>query len=113
MASQSFECVVVERPDALVLHLRGEIRLDASASELEFTRLVARRPKLAILDLSALSFISSLGMGQLVALSKGIAGQGGTLRLAAVQPFVRDALDRVRLWELLKIFPTIDAAIVG
>ena len=112
-ASTDFDAEVVEMPSAVVFKLRGEIRLDTRHPELQFNRVVALQSPLVIVDLSDLSFFSSIGMGLLVGLKHDVAMYGGTVRLAAVQPLVKDALDRTGLGAYFGMFPTIEAAIAG
>ena len=50
-----------------------------------------------VIDLAALSFISSLGIGALVGLARGLKEQGGSLRLAAPQPPIRERENREAL----------------
>jgi anti-anti-sigma factor len=104
---------IVQLQQAVVLKLRGEIRLDAREAEVQFNRLAAARSPLTIIEMSELTFLSSLGMGLLVALNTGLARVGGKLRLAAVRPDVVEALGRTALLRVLHIFPDVDAAIAG
>jgi anti-anti-sigma factor len=63
--------------------------------------LSAYRPTSVLLDLSGLSFLSSLAMGVLVSFRRGIVRAGGQVRLApAPQEPVREALDRAGLLAL-------------
>jgi anti-anti-sigma factor len=103
-------CETVEIPQGVVLKLRGEIRLDAKEAEEQFNRLAARHAPLTILDCSELSFVSSIGMELLIGLHKAIAGHGTCLRLAALQPLVRDSFRRARLGDFLHLYPTVEEA---
>ncbi len=57
----------------------------------------AARPKVVILDLSELSFISSLTLGTLVDFRRGITRHGGCVTLTRGQPMVQEVLDRTGL----------------
>jgi anti-anti-sigma factor len=95
----------------LIVRLIGDAGV-AVAEEMEakLMELTADKPRLVVLDLAQLSFISSLGMGSLVNFHKAIHRQGGTVRLAGAQPLVADAFRRSRLHNLLDIRPTVEAA---
>ena len=73
-------------PNGTVVHVGGEIRIDCSALELQLRKVVAQHPMLVVLELGRLTFISSLGMGCIVGLRKGIIPRGGKVRLAAALP---------------------------
>jgi anti-anti-sigma factor len=107
----SFEVETNERDEGLLVRVRGDAGV-ASGSEMQiaFTKLIARRDKLIVLDLSDMSFIASLGMGVFVEYHKGINRHGGTIRVAGVQPMVREAFQRCRLDELFECFDTVDDA---
>jgi len=104
------ECVELEK--CLLVTVVGEAGVAASAKmEREFTRIVARRPPVVVLDLTGLSFISSLGMGALVGLQRGITGRGGKLRVAGMQDRVAEALRRAQLDRVMVFSPSVQEAI--
>jgi anti-anti-sigma factor len=72
--------------------------------------LTAQRPKLLILDLSGLTFISSLAMGSLINAAHSLTRHGGKVAVAAAQPLVAEALRRIRLESMLPMYQTIEAA---
>ncbi|HKB38358.1 MAG TPA: STAS domain-containing protein, partial [Gemmataceae bacterium] len=78
------EVAVTEAPGEVVVRVAGKGcvgQADALAAGL--LGLSARRPALVTLDLSGLSFISSLAMGTLVSFHRGVVRAGGRVRLAA------------------------------
>jgi len=84
--------------DILAVVLRGNLD---SASTPEFDQLIrqhldAGRTRI-IIDCRYLGFISSLGIGSLVALQTRLRRQGGAVKLAAIQGPVIDVLKAVRL----------------
>jgi len=94
-----------------VLHIRGEMRLDVSEVERALNRLSAGRPPVAVIDLSEVPFISSLGMGLLNGFRRGLLSHGGGVtRLAALQPDVLKALTLCRLTDLFEIHDNLDSA---
>ena len=94
-----------------VLSLRGEMRLDIAEAERFLNRLSAGRPPLVILDLSGLTFISSLGMGLLNAFRRGLHSHHGITRIAAAQPEVANALKLCSLDKLFDMHETLVSAL--
>ena len=109
----SFSVEVIDRSPAVVLRLIGEARIDVGALDMQVTRLLARRPSLVVLDLSALTFCSSLGMGCIVSLRRSLERSHCKTRLAAVHPDVLDSLKRAVILPLFEVFPTVDEAIAA
>jgi anti-anti-sigma factor len=100
-----------ETPAELVVRVTGEasFRL-ADDLAIALLRLSARRPQRIALDLSGLSFVSSLAMGVLVTFRRAVVRAGRRVRLAgSLQEPVREALARA---ELLPLFdwPTATAS---
>jgi anti-anti-sigma factor len=91
---------VEESAQAVIVHVRGEVRLDTKPMDAEFTRVIARHPKAVVLELSGLSFISSLGMGSMVSLRNGVRRGGGKLLACGTLPIVMDSFKRARLNEI-------------
>jgi len=102
------------RGAALIVKLAGDAGV-ANAEQLsrELTRIQAGRPKHVVLDLSGLTFISSLSMGELVQFARGIASDQGKLAAAGLTEGVKTAFDRARLHEVIKVYETVDAALAG
>ena len=98
------EPLIVEsetRPQGIiVVHVHGEVRLDTKALDAEFTRTIASQPKAVVLDLSAMTFISSLGMGSIVSLRNGLRRANAKLIACGTRPLVWDAFKRARLQEI-------------
>ncbi len=59
--------------------------------------------KLIVVDLSAVDFIDSSGLGLLVALLKWEAARGGDVRLAGLRPAVRMIFDITRTYKVFSI----------
>jgi anti-anti-sigma factor len=103
------ELSINETPAEVIVRVAGEVRL-GQVDELAAALLClsARRPALVTLDLSGLSFISSLAMGVLVTFRRGVVRAGGRVRLAdTLQGSVREALVRA---ELLALFDSPEGA---
>jgi anti-anti-sigma factor len=96
------EVEVSEAPGQMVVRVAGEASFEL-AGDLEgvLLRLSLRRPPRVTLDLSGLTFVSSLAMGVLVAFRRGVVRAGGRVRLAAaLQRPVRESLERAGLLTL-------------
>ena len=97
--------------DLILARVIGEADvINAGKLEQLCTTLVANRPRKMIVDLSQLTFISSLAMGKLVAARKSIIKHGGEVVLAAPSPLVHEALRRARLHDLFTIVSSVDEA---
>ncbi len=94
-----------------VAKIIGELKLRCEPCEVGLRRVLATHPKLLILDLSELSFASSLGMGVLISTGRSVKLWGGTICLAAAQPLVLQSLQRARLLDVLHHYPTVEAAV--
>lgn len=102
---------VVETAQAVVVKISGEAKTDVSALERQFLRLLARRPPVVVLDLSELTFCSSLGMGSLMAFRRDITRCGSRLVLAAIQPLVKESFQRACLLPMFEVHDTLDHAL--
>jgi len=107
------EVTVTDHESYVVLQIKGEARMDLSALERQTLRLAARKPALLILDLSELDFMSSLAMGSLVALRRGITTHGGTVKIAGPKTFVLESLRHANLHTLFTIVPTMEEALAA
>ncbi|HEY1921964.1 MAG TPA: STAS domain-containing protein [Tepidisphaeraceae bacterium] len=113
MLAEPMDVRIEALPEALVVHIKGECAITLHPLEATFTRLSAQRPKLVVLDLAGVTFISSLGMGSMLAFRRGLSSHGGQVRLAAVQPLVLDAFRRAHLYEVFSFHPTVAEACAG
>jgi anti-anti-sigma factor len=95
-----------------VVRLRGEVGVaEAGALTATLLPLIARRPPWVAFDLSELMFISSLGMGVLLAFRRAVVRDGARVCLVPnLRPAVREALERA---ELLSLFETARGAVPG
>ena len=89
-------------PSALKLVLVG--RLDATTVgmvETPFTATVAASGKSAVLDMTGLEFLSSLGIRLLLSASRVVSRRGGKVVLFGAQPMVAEVLEAMALGDLL------------
>jgi anti-anti-sigma factor len=104
---------VAETPWGVILRLEGEAgvhAVDRMPFMLMLMRLVARRPPLVVVDLSGVTLLSSLAIGALVGLRRGLGRWGGQVRLAAVPPVIYESLKTSRLDTLFEICATVEEA---
>lgn len=99
---------LVHARGALVLRLVGSAGI-ASAQTLEDAIAAAARlpDRVVVADLSGLEFISSVGVGQLLALHRRVQGRGGELRIGGVSQSVAAALAYVRVHELVPVYASV------
>jgi anti-anti-sigma factor len=78
-----------------------------------FARLIARRTRLAILDLAQLTFLSSLAMGQLVRLHRDLNRWNGRVKIASCPTAIREALDVAGLLGFFEFHATVEEALAS
>ncbi len=109
-SSTLFESAIVDG-DILTIVLRGDLD---SASTPEFDRIVQQHLEAGhskiIIDCRYMGFISSLGIGSLVALQTRLRRKGGTVKLAAIQGAVMQVIRAVRLDKMLDIYGDLEFA---
>ena len=94
-----------ERRDCTVLVVSGRITASECHGDLRdaVRGLIERGRKRIVLDLEAVPFIDSDGLGELVSSYASVVRLGGTLRLTSVNSPVVDALECVGLGSILRI----------
>ena len=102
------------RDDVVILHMSGQMReMGAEVLRGELDKLIeAGRFKL-IFDLSDVSFISSVGLGQRMRAFRSASSNSGYVRIVNPQPLVEEVFRFTKLHTLIGIFPTIEAAIAA
>lgn len=94
-------------PDTVRVVLTG--RLDAAGAdkaELPFTAAVGGGGKNALLDLSGVGFVGSLGIRMLIAVARVVHRKGRQMVLFGVAPDVAEVFDTVSLDQLIPIVGT-------
>ena len=110
-----YEEVSVETVDGWqVLRLAGEVDV-ATAPRLRdrLVQLVNEGPPQLVIDLSALSFIDSMGLGALVSGLKRARAHDGDLRLAGPSDHVAKVLSITRLDQAFVVGPDVDSVLAG
>jgi anti-anti-sigma factor len=106
---------IVEAADGAAKVAAPAGRLDtASAPSVERALLAIMAPGArVVLDLSAITYISSAGLRVLLKAAKEARAAGGAFALAAPQPAVREVLDVSGFDRIIAIHPTPAAAIAS
>jgi anti-sigma B factor antagonist len=106
-----FSISVEQRPQGTLVRLLGACTMEVSAQIGErLAALASQPPSLLVLDMSALDFIGSTGLGGIVAGYVRSRRNHGELRLVAPHPAIRELLDLTRLSQLFRIFDSVDDA---
>ena len=117
MASPSSEPLRVEispHGSATVVKLIGSANMDVSAGLRDrLIALVEKQSEPLILDLSELRFISSVGLGGIIAAHLRCRHSQNEIRLVAPQPAIQELLEITKLTKLFAIYPTVEAAIAS
>lgn len=71
----------------------------------------ASRPQRVVIDMSGLEFLSSLPLGELVAMSRAVKLHGGRVVIAGARPAVREMLSHVRIDQIMPCFDGVDSAL--
>lgn len=71
----------------------------------------AKSPMRLVVDLTAVTLLASAGLGMLITLHKSANESGGKLAVTGLAPALQEVLTITRLHKLLKIEPTLDAAV--
>jgi len=101
-----------EQPN--VLPLEGEIDLHVSSEVAESLRsMIAKRPKLVIIDLTKVTYLDSSGLAVLIEGMQKVQEYGGKFALAGVQESVQHIFEIARLDQVFQIFPTVDEALAA
>lgn len=87
-----------------VVRLRGELSIEGVRTvELKFTASTASRRTHAIVDMSEVTFLASLGMGMLLQVARALASGKNRMVLVAPQEHVATALRTAKLETLMPI----------
>ncbi len=66
-----------------------------------------------VLDMDAVTFVDSSGLGGILSCLRELSTSGGDLKLCRVQKRVRVMFELVRMHRILSIFPTCDEAVAA
>jgi anti-sigma B factor antagonist len=112
--SASLEVPTPRKNRANVLPLAGEIDLHVSPTiRTSLNRMIAKKPKRLVVDLSGVSYIDSAGLGAVIEAMQEVEAYGGKFALAGMQETVRSIFKMLRLDQVFSIFPDVDAALAA
>ncbi len=109
----NIELVIIPRSDD-VSHVQLVGRLDVLAMkeiDVRFHGATATHDRPAIVDLSRLEFITSLGIGMLFGCAKSLRRKGHTMVLVGSTGFVDNALRTVGVHEVIPLADTVEDAL--
>jgi anti-sigma B factor antagonist len=107
--------IAVAQDDGVtVVRLSG--RMDALGLEqvaIPLNNAIAARKALAVVDLSGVEFMTSMGLWQFFGAARAQRRHGGTLVLAAPQASVQAVLDGTRMEHVMPVYATVDEALAA
>jgi len=104
----------VVRPDHAILHLKGEFdTIFCPLVEKEIEALLESGVQRVALNLRLTKFINSTALGAIVKARKRLSQAGGELVLSHPSPFVRDAIQKVGLDKIVRVFEDDRAAVAA
>ncbi|MHC4797342.1 MAG: STAS domain-containing protein [Planctomycetota bacterium] len=103
---------VDRRQNAVVVKLTGSAHMENMADlQHQLVDLVNEQPQQLIIDLTGRNFISSMGLGGIIAAHLKCRHHGGVVKLVAPQPAIMDLLEVTKLTKLFPIHDTVENAI--
>ena len=93
-----------------VIGLAGEADVSTRAMAEVFDAEVAKRPRLLVVDLSALSFIDSAALSVLMRTHRALARDGGTLALVNPSPRVARILELIDIAHVIPVYANLTEA---
>jgi anti-anti-sigma factor len=101
--------MTVTEIDGEVTRVQLQGRLDAAGADrigLRFTTSLAGAGQKAVIDLSGVDFIASLGIRMLISAARNLGGKGGALALYGAGEMVQGVFDDAALDQLIPIVAT-------
>jgi anti-sigma B factor antagonist len=100
--------------DVVVLRMSGQMReMGADVLRDQLDELLAGGHYKLVFDLSDITFISSVGLGQMMRAYRSASSNGGYVRIVNPQPLVEEVFRFTKLHKILQIYPTVEAAVQG
>jgi anti-sigma B factor antagonist len=97
-----------------LIELIGSLDMTGTYSiEVEFVRQCAGDNIHVIVDLSQVSYLSSIGIPMLINTAKSVASRGGKMALLNPQQNVAEVLDVVGIQQIIPIYSDLESAMAG
>lgn len=103
MDAQEKPITIEKTPDGYKIAISGAIHIATAWIESELRKVADQKPKLVEMDLSAMPFASSIGLGMLIAFRNAVVGAGGTFRITAIQERVLGTIRFAHLQQLMNV----------
>lgn len=103
---------VSSRATSTVVALAGDIDIQTAPLLREALAALPPSEQMVVVDLSAVEFLDSSGVGALVGAAAALREGGGSLRLACPPPRVQKVFRISRLAEVIPIYDDVDEAVV-
>lgn len=71
----------------------------------------SRKAVRMVVDMTRIDYLSSAGLGRMVSLLKKAMATGGSLYLACMNEQIRELFEVMRLTQIFRIFPTVEAGV--
>ena len=107
------ECKVSEADGILMVAIEGRLVAACVDEAKELVLPQVERVPRVVLDLSQMIHIDSSGLGVLVQLLQRANAQGGTVKLAALQPHPRIVFDITKVYRVFEIFDTVEQGLAS
>jgi anti-sigma B factor antagonist len=102
------QILITNQPNATIVKLVGEARMDTDADEL--LHLHDLHPRKVIIDATDLTFIASVGMRLLINLQRSLSSDGSKLLIAGLRPALQRAFHEAKLTSLFDLRPDVPSA---
>jgi anti-anti-sigma factor len=101
--------------EVMILEVRGHMTLSEAESSLfrHVTRLIDDGHRQVVLNLRHVSYIDSVGIGEIVRTFLHITQRGGMLTVCAVSPRTREVLEATHLDTVIRMFESEEDAVRG
>jgi anti-anti-sigma factor len=108
------ELVVVDRPGGVTQAvLTGRMDIEGAQSvDPSFNAVLSQR-RILVVDLSAVTFMASMGLRTLMVCARTVGARGGKMALASPQPNVAKVLDESGIGGIIGVYPTLEAAVAA
>jgi anti-sigma B factor antagonist len=101
---------VSARGDATVVTLAGDLDIQTAPAVRDRLDELSASGGVVVIDLSAVEFLDSSGLGAFVGAAGALGRTGGSLRLACPRPHIQKILGISRLVEVIPVYDDVESA---